>query len=124
MTLSRRWVRGAVWVVLLMAGSVLARAQEVSGSISGTLVDAKGAGVSGAVVTLPQTHKAQIERTVKTNKAGFYSATSLFTGLLYTQKAFPSAVWPYSSYESLAISFGTDTSLTVNTWLAELVAIT
>jgi subtilase family serine protease len=43
----------------------------------------------------------------------FYSATSLFTGLLYTQKAFPSAVWPYSSHESLAISFGTDTSLTV-----------
>jgi hypothetical protein len=80
MTLSRRWVRGAVWVVLLMAGSVLARAQEVSGSISGTLVDAKGAGVSGAVVTLTQTHKAQIERTVKTNKAGFYSATSLPLG--------------------------------------------
>ena len=37
MTLSRRWVRGAVWVVLLMVGSVLARAQEVSGSISGTV---------------------------------------------------------------------------------------
>ena len=42
MTLSRRWVRGAVWVVLLMVGSVLARAQEVSGSISGTVVDANG----------------------------------------------------------------------------------
>ncbi len=80
MTLSRRWVRGAVWVVLLMAGSVLARAQEVSGSISGTVVDATGASVSGAVVTLTQTDRAHVERTVKTNKAGFYTATSLPLG--------------------------------------------
>ncbi len=42
MTLSRRWVRGAVWVVLLMVGSVLARAQGVSGSISGTVVGCNG----------------------------------------------------------------------------------
>ena len=50
MTLSRRWVRGAVWLVLLMVGSVLARAQEVSGSISGTVLDATGASVNGAKV--------------------------------------------------------------------------
>jgi hypothetical protein len=64
----------------MMAGSVLARAQEVSGSISGILVGAKGASVSGAVVTLTQTDLAQVERTVKTNAAGFYSATSLPLG--------------------------------------------
>jgi hypothetical protein len=80
MTLSRRWVRGALWVVLLMTGSVVARAQEVSGSIGGTVMDAKGASVSGAVVTLTQTDRAQVERTVKTNSVGFYTADSLPLG--------------------------------------------
>jgi hypothetical protein len=80
MTLSRRWVRGAVWVVLLMVGSVLARAQEVSGSISGTVVDASGASVSGAVVTLTNTDRAYVERTLKTDKLGYYSASSLPLG--------------------------------------------
>ncbi len=80
MTLSRRWVRGAVWVVLLMTGSVLARAQEVSGSISGTVVDAKGASVSGAVVTLTNTDRAYVVRTLKTDKAGYYAASSLPPG--------------------------------------------
>src|SRR5580704_8136863 len=80
MTLSRRWVRGAVWVVLLVAGSVFARAQEVSGSISGTVMNAKGAAVSGAVVTLTNTDRAYVERTLKTNKAGYYTAGSLPLG--------------------------------------------
>jgi len=80
MTLSRRWVRGAVWVVLLMVGSVLARAQEVSGSISGTVVDATGASVSGALVTLTNTDRAFVERIMKTDKAGYYTASSLPLG--------------------------------------------
>jgi hypothetical protein len=80
MTWSRRWVRGAVLVALLIAGSVLARAQEISASISGTVVDATGASVGGAVVTLTNTDRAYVERTVKTNKAGFYTATSLPLG--------------------------------------------
>ena len=80
MTLSRRWVRGAVWVVLLMVGSVLARAQEVSGSISGTVMDATGASVSGAVVTLTNTDRAYVERSLKTDKIGYYTASSLPLG--------------------------------------------
>ncbi len=80
MTLSRGWVRGAVWVVLLTMGSVLARGQEVSASISGTVLDASGAAVSGAKVTITNTDRAFVERTVTTNKAGFYTATSLPLG--------------------------------------------
>ncbi|HEX9198467.1 MAG TPA: carboxypeptidase regulatory-like domain-containing protein, partial [Acidobacteriaceae bacterium] len=80
MTLSRRWVRGAVWVVLLMAGSVLSRGQEISGSISGTVVDASGAIVSGAVVTLTNTDRGFVERTLKTDKVGYYTASSLPLG--------------------------------------------
>jgi Carboxypeptidase regulatory-like domain len=80
MTLSRGWVRGAVCVVILMAGSVVARAQEVSGSISGTVVDATSASVSGAVVTVTNTDRSHVERTLKTDKAGFFTATSLPLG--------------------------------------------
>ena len=80
MTLSKVWARGAVWVVLFMAGCLLAPAQEVTGSISGTVVDASGAVVSGAVVTLTNTDRAHVERTVKTDKAGFYTASSLPLG--------------------------------------------
>src|ERR1017187_9572775 len=80
MMLSRRWVRGAVWIVLLVVDSVLARAQEVSGSISGTVVDATGASVSGAVVTLTNTDRDFVERTVNTDKAGYYTDSSLPLG--------------------------------------------
>jgi hypothetical protein len=80
MTLSRRWVRGAVWVVLLVAGSVLTRAQEVTGNISGTVVDGKGVAVSGAVVSLTETDQAHVARTLKTSKTGFYSAPRLPAG--------------------------------------------
>jgi len=42
-----------------------------------------------------------------------YSADSLFTGLLYSQTQFPSAVWPFDSEDAAVLSFGTDSSLTV-----------
>lgn len=80
MTQVRGWVLGAVWVVLLTMGLGTARAQEVSGSITGTIVDPTGASVNGAVVTVTNTDRSQVERTVKTDKAGFYSASSLPLG--------------------------------------------
>lgn len=94
MTLSRRWVHGAVWVVLLITGSMLARAQEVTGSISGTVLDPSGAAVNGAIVTLTNTDRNFVERTVKTDKAGFYTATSLPLGnysVTITMKGFKTA---------------------------------
>ncbi len=42
-----------------------------------------------------------------------YSTNKLFAGLIYTQKQFPSALWNLSSSTAVAISFGTDSSLTV-----------
>lgn len=80
MTVSKRWVRGAAWVVLMMAVSVVGRAQEISGSISGTILDATGATVNGAKVTVTNTDRAFVERTLTTNKAGFYAASSLPLG--------------------------------------------
>ena len=43
----------------------------------------------------------------------FYSANGLFAGLLYKTKAFTSAVWQVDENTDVAISFGTDSSLTV-----------
>jgi hypothetical protein len=94
MTLSRRWVRGAVWVVMLMVGSLMARAQEVSGSISGTVLDATGAVIGGAVVTVTNTDRDYVERTVTTTKAGSYTATSLPLGtysVSFAMKGFKTA---------------------------------
>jgi subtilase family serine protease len=42
-----------------------------------------------------------------------YSANKIFSGLLYTQKQFPSALWNLDAETAVAISFGTDSSLTV-----------
>jgi len=43
----------------------------------------------------------------------FYTAPSLFTGILYSQKQFLSGLWNPFQGEGLVLSFGTDSSLTV-----------
>ena len=48
------------------------------------------------------------------NGPTFYSQTGLFSGLLYSQSQFVSAIWPIlPGEEDIAITFGTDSSLTV-----------
>lgn len=48
------------------------------------------------------------------NGPTFYSQTGLFEGLLYDQHGFVSAIWPLvPGVEDVAITFGTDSSLTV-----------
>src|SRR5260370_39939015 len=73
------------WAVLAIMLSVVANAQETTGSISGTISDSSGASVKGAVVTLTNTDRGQDVRTVTTNSSGFYTATSLPLGS-YTVK--------------------------------------
>ncbi len=88
MTMFRRSICSALWVVLLAAFAVvgsIARAQEVTGSVSGTITDATGAAVKGAVVTLTNTDRNQDLRTLTTNGDGYYTATSLPLGT-YTVK--------------------------------------
>lgn len=79
-----RFVCRAVWVVVLAAfavtGCVEARAQAVSGSISGTVLDPSGATIKGATVTLNNTDRGQTVRTLTTNSAGFYIGASLPLG--------------------------------------------
>src|SRR5271154_2690958 len=74
-----------VWVALLAMFSIVANAQETTGSISGTITDSSGASVKGAAVTITNTDRGQDVRKLTTNVAGFYTATSLPLGT-YTVK--------------------------------------
>jgi hypothetical protein len=69
-----------VCVALLTMFSVVASAQETTGSISGLVTDASGALVKGATVTLTNTDRGQDVRTLTTGASGFFTAQSLPLG--------------------------------------------
>lgn len=60
-------------------------AQETTGSISGTITDASGALIKGATITLTNTDRGAVERTLHSNASGYYTAGSLPLGT-YTVK--------------------------------------
>ncbi|HCA58215.1 MAG TPA: hypothetical protein DEP46_09555, partial [Blastocatellia bacterium] len=63
---------------LLFAAATVAMAQEVTGSIVGSVRDAAGAAVAGATVTITDPSKNNIVvRTVTTNNSGEFSAPNL-----------------------------------------------
>jgi hypothetical protein len=63
--------------VLLFSLSAAAFAQEITGSISGTVKDSVGAAVGGATVTITDSDKKAVVRTVNTNDDGEFSAPLL-----------------------------------------------
>ncbi|MEK6397799.1 MAG: carboxypeptidase regulatory-like domain-containing protein, partial [Terriglobus sp.] len=67
-------------VLLPIALSATMVAQDVSGSISGTVRDASGAVIPGATVKLTNTDRNLVVRTLTTNGSGIYSATALPLG--------------------------------------------
>jgi len=71
---------GFVVAVILVMASGVAQGQVGLGSISGTVTDATGAAVNGATVTLLNTDRNEVVRTVQTAGTGFYTATSLPLG--------------------------------------------
>jgi hypothetical protein len=85
----RIWTRFtycAIWIVALVAvGCLGAHAQEVTGSISGTITDPSGAAIKGATVNLINIDRNATVRKVPTNSAGFYTATSLPLGTYTVQ---------------------------------------
>jgi outer membrane receptor protein involved in Fe transport len=79
-----------------LLGGIAALAQEVTGSISGTVVDKTGAAIKGASVVLTDTDRDLVVRTVPTNGAGFYTATALPLGnykVVVNQTGFGSTVF-------------------------------
>ncbi len=73
------------FVAILLMSVSAALGQEVSGSIGGTVTDPQGAKIKGATVELINTDRNQTIRTILTNGAGFYTASSLPLGS-YTVK--------------------------------------
>src|SRR5215472_9924643 len=65
-------------VVVLTMG--LAVAQQTLGTISGTVTDSTGAAINGATVTMFNTDRGSVARTVTTSGNGFYTATALPLG--------------------------------------------
>src|ERR1044072_4151996 len=63
-------------MALLVIGST-ASAQEITGSLAGTVKDSNGGGVAGATGTLTDTAKKVVARSVTTNDNGEYSAPLL-----------------------------------------------
>ncbi len=70
----------AAIAICLTAPASLAYAQETQGSISGTVIDASGAKIKGAVITLTNTDRAHVERVLKSDGSGYWTATSLPLG--------------------------------------------
>src|SRR5438067_7914025 len=64
-------------VVFFGCGLGLTAGQEITGSIVGTVKDANGATVKGATVTITDSDKKVVVRTVTTNDDGEFSAPLL-----------------------------------------------
>lgn len=77
-----RSIRHAAFGMLCAVPAVMccARAQDVSGSITGTVRDSTGAAIPGATVALVSVDRAQTERTLLTGGGGSYTATALPLG--------------------------------------------
>src|SRR5258705_7799353 len=68
-------------IVLCLGFSGVAMAQEITGSIVGTVKDANGAAVKGATVTITDPLKKEAIRTTTTDDDGGYTARELHSGL-------------------------------------------
>jgi hypothetical protein len=71
-------ILGVLLLTLLVSGCLFA--QEITGSIAGTVNDSTGAVVPNSTVTITNTDKNSVVRTVKTDSSGYYSAPLLPLG--------------------------------------------
>ncbi|MDX6383100.1 MAG: hypothetical protein QOK48_673 [Blastocatellia bacterium] len=76
-----QFIRAVFTAVVLFSLAAVAAGQEVSGSISGKIKDANGAAVAGATVTITDSAKKIVARTVTTDDDGVFSAENLATSL-------------------------------------------
>jgi hypothetical protein len=67
-------MRSAVWISLLTVFSGYCLAQDISGSISGTILDQTDAAVPNAKVTITNLDRNQVVRVITTDSTGIYAA--------------------------------------------------
>lgn len=75
-----QFLRVVFAALALFSFVAVASAQEVTGSISGSVKDPNGAAVAGATVTITDTEKKVVARTVTTDDNGDFSAPNLPSG--------------------------------------------
>ena len=73
-------IRGTIVLLLVLALTPLVVAQDINGSIAGTVQDASGAGVPGAKISITNLDQNQLVRTVTTDNSGNFSAPLLPVG--------------------------------------------
>ena len=106
-----RRISHLVLCTVLSTGATLClSAQETTGSISGTIVDSSGADVKGAEVSLTNTDRGLLVRTVPTDNAGYFTATSLPLGT-YTVKILSPG---FQTQEVTGLVLHVNDALTVN----------
>jgi hypothetical protein len=98
----------ALCVVLMVAATLMA--QNITGSIAGTVTDPSGAVVSNATVTITNTDTNVMVRTVKTDAAGGYSAPLLPIGHYVVTVEAPG----FAKYSERGIELNVNEKLTVN----------
>jgi outer membrane receptor protein involved in Fe transport len=70
----------SLFLLLVLVCATVLVAQDITGSISGTVSDASGAGVPGAKVTVTSIDRNQVVRTTSTDGSGNYAAPLLPVG--------------------------------------------
>src|SRR5258708_8442846 len=75
----RNFLSGIFACLLVVCASVAVRAQDISGTISGTVVDSTGGAVAGATVTVTNTDKNDPHVT-HTNEHGEFTVANLLVG--------------------------------------------
>lgn len=102
---------GAILTLLLAAPAVFSQSQATTGLIQGTVVDANGAVLSGATVTVQNTGTG-FQRSVSTNSDGFFSAPLLPLGRYrITTKA---SGFADSILENVDVNVGQTVSFTID----------
>jgi hypothetical protein len=97
-----------IGVLAILCGSVMA--QVITGNISGVVKDPSGAAIPGATVTITNTDKNIVARTVKTNSSGQYAAPLIPVGH-YTVSAQANG---FKQMTQTGVSLDVNQSLTIN----------
>src|SRR5215475_13877392 len=75
------YIHALVIAMALLSFTQIAYAQEITGVISGTVKDPNGAAIPGATLTISDSEKKVVVRTITANEGGEFTAPNLLSGL-------------------------------------------
>ncbi|HEY0563961.1 MAG TPA: carboxypeptidase regulatory-like domain-containing protein, partial [Terriglobales bacterium] len=95
--------------VLVLFCATAAWSQETTGTLLGTVTDATGATISNAKVTITNTEKNQVLRTLNTNQSGAFNAPNLAVGTYTVQIEAPG--FKTQSYKNIVLNVNDERAL-------------